>query len=127
MSNVDTINNLTPDIDIQGRTLEVGCRVRSFDFPLFSQKYDTFLGMDTKGERVSYVEGILVRFADEMVEGCKRYEIKIEREVCTREYGQEPKVLIHRAGQLTYPPQNGTPSLGGLKTFSVIRVDNENT
>ena len=82
--------------------IEVGSKVRSFDFA----RGDS--GRDLAGERACYVEGVVEGFKE--VEGCERYVIRVDRKV----FGGEEEDILGRFPHV-YPPVNGTPtSLGGV-------------
>ena len=82
-------------------SISVGDRVRSFDFARDGR------GRQLLGERACYVEGIVEGFKD--IEGCPRYEIRVERKVWAGEEVAEPRRCF------VYPPVNGTPkSFGGV-------------
>ena len=78
--------------------IQVGDRVRSFDFPH---------SRDLEGERACYVEGYVHNIVSR--EGCKRYEIRVDRDV----FGGVDSREKHRVGTVVYPPVNGTPKLFG--------------
>jgi len=78
-------------------TIQVGSRVRSFDFA------DGPCGRSLEGERACYVEGSVL--AIEEVQGCNRYRILVDRDV----FGGEES--NRRVGDEVFPPVNGTPSL----------------
>jgi hypothetical protein len=80
--------------------IRIGSKVRSFDFD----------GRSLEGPRACYVEGVVIGFANH--EGCDRYEIRVERDVCRGEDSDR------RIGCVVIPPLNGTPSmLGGTTNF----------
>ena len=80
-------------------SIEVGDRVRSFDFD------GSPGGRDLEGERACYVEGVVEALVK--VEGCLRYKIRVERDV----FGGEESTT--RVGRYCHPPVNGTPRLLG--------------
>ena len=86
--------------------IEVGSKVRSFDFARGES------GRDLKGERACYVEGVVEGFKE--VEGCERYVVRVDRKVFA---GDEEDIL----GRFpyVYPPVNGTPRLMGGTTNAV--------
>ena len=86
-------------------TIQIGTRVRSFDFA------DGPDGRSLAGERACYVEGVVTGF--ERMEGCKRYRILVDRDV----FGGVEENF--RVGALIYPPVNGTPTWMGGVTNSV--------
>ena len=76
--------------------IQVGSKVRSFDFPL---------------SRDCYVEGTVEGFKE--VEGCDRYVIRVDRKV----WRDEEEDILGRFPYV-YPPVNGTPRLlGGVTDF----------
>jgi hypothetical protein len=77
--------------------IEIGNRVRSFDFA------DGPDGRALEGERACYVEGVVE--AIEEMEGCPRYRILVDRDVFG---GNESD---RRVGNTVFPPINGTPTL----------------
>ena len=79
--------------------IEVGNRVRSYDFPRGEH------GRQLEGERACYVEGIVEDF--KKLEGCERYVIRVERKVWAGEEVEDP----YRGH--VYPPVNGTAKLFG--------------
>jgi hypothetical protein len=72
------------------KMIRIGNKVRSFDF---------------QRHRDCYIEGIVEGFKE--VEGCIRYEIRVERKVWAGEEVAEP-LACH-----VYPPLNGTPRTFG--------------
>jgi hypothetical protein len=117
----DKIDALTATTDVQGNTIAVGDRVRSFDFPLYLEDRDCFLGIDTEGDRVAFVEGIVEAIGEDVMQGCARYRIRIEREVCIADGKTIPD--CYGAGHEVFPPVNGTPSWMHGRTFGVVKVD----
>ena len=82
--------------------IKVGDRVRSLDFEI----YDNY-----------YVEGIVRKIGD-VIEGCPRYTIEVDKQVAN---GNE---LPIEAPWIVTPPVNGTPtlfSLTGSKTTNFVR------
>lgn len=76
-----------------------GEKVRSYDFA---------------GVRNCYVEGVVVKISNP-IEGCKRYEIMVEKRVLDG-------TSISVADPYVYPPVNGTPMLFGGITNLVERI-----
>lgn len=70
--------------------IQVGSKVRSYDFPH---------ALDC------YVEGVVEDFKE--FEGCKRYMLRVDRKVWAGEEVKDP----YRGH--VYPPVNGTPKLCG--------------
>ncbi len=79
--------------------IEVGNKVRSYDFP---------------HDRECYVEGVVEALTEK--EGCERYMIRVTRKVWAGEEVEDP----YRG--CVYPPVNGTPKLFGGVTNFVERV-----
>ena len=86
--------------------IEVGSKVRSFDFARDGR------GRDLEGERACYVEGVVEGFKE--VEGCERYIVRVDRKV----FGGEEEDILGRFPYV-YPPVNGTPRLMGGTTNCV--------
>jgi hypothetical protein len=81
--------------------IEIGDRVRSFDFALMGNR-------DLMGVRAAYVVGFVTDI--QVIEGCKRYCILID----IRVWGGKAEDLRDKT-HYVYPPVNGTPtSLGGI-------------
>ncbi|MTJ93943.1 MAG: hypothetical protein F8N36_13955 [Desulfovibrio sp.] len=55
----EVMGGLSGAIDIHGKSIAVGTRVRSFDHPLWCQKSGEVLGMETDGKRVDFIEGLV--------------------------------------------------------------------
>lgn len=100
--------------DIHRRALTIGTRVRTFDFP--NVVADQFWGLDLDGERACYAEGTIEAIGEDIVEGCPRYRIRIDR-VVFRGESTQPASTTH-----LYPPLNGTPSLNDYPTFGVTAL-----
>ena len=82
--------------------IEVGSKVRSFDFARGES------GRDLKGERACYIEGVVEGFKE--VDGCERYIVRVDRKV----FGGKEEDILGRFPYV-YPPVNGTPRmLGGV-------------
>jgi len=89
--------------------ISVNDKVRSFDFA----------GRDLEGERACYIEGTVVAMG-EVIEGCARYEIMVERQV----FGGKELTGEHSlVGHPVYPPLNGTPTWGDEVTGCVYRIE----
>ena len=88
--------------------IEIGSRVRSFDFA------DGTHGRDLQGNAACYVEGEVVGF--DHTEGCDRYRILVDLDIFGGEDGAQ------RVGHLVTPPVNGTPKLFGGDTDFVELV-----
>lgn len=86
-------SDLPPSQDGAGRTIVVGSRVRSFDFPTTTR--------DLEGDRACFVEGI-VEGVERHSFDCPRYVLRATRRVFT---GKEKPV----PDELFFPPLNGTP------------------
>ncbi len=82
------------------KEITVGMKVRSFDFA-----HGTF-GRDLEGERACYVEGEVVSIG-EVMDGCQRYCIKVERMVFGGREEECPNPFI-------YPPVNGVRTISGV-------------
>lgn len=107
--------------DVYGNELTVGCFVRSFDFA--EQIGDIIYGLETEGERVSYVEGVLLSYGQDgetIIEGCARYTIRAITKVFSRDGKIESRFADER---LIYPPLNSTPTSRGGFTFGVVRIE----
>lgn len=112
------IKDITANTDINGVTIVVGSRVRTFDFPLF---YDgNISGMELVGDRACFCEGIVEAIGEDHIEGCYRYRIMVERQM----FGGIDRDISVPEGQrpLIYPPLNGTPSWSSGLTFGVVVV-----
>ncbi len=90
-------------------SIQVGDRVRSFDFATSPG------GRDLEGERACYVEGVVEELV--RVDGCLRYKIRVERDV----FGGEDCTV--RVGRYCHPPVNGTPRLiGGASVTNFVEL-----
>nr|BDD45964.1 hypothetical protein 10 [bacterium] len=87
-------------ISKQGDEIQVGDRVRSFDFAEGSY------GRDLAGPRASYIEGEVEAVDATAPSGWTAYKVRVERQVAG---GEEIDALV---GEYVYPPVNGTPQLG---------------
>lgn len=80
-------------------TIQIGSRVRSFDFE----------GRDLTGDRACYVEGTVTGIGRFDFPDCDRYQIAVDKIIFGGEE-QSPET-----GQEAYPPVNGTRRMmGGL-------------
>ena len=103
--------------DLFGRAIEVGTKVRSHDFAFGLKGRTLPLGMQTEGDRASYVEGVVEAIGDITIEGCPRYTIRPFVRVRAGEAeSAEGDECIH-------PPVNGTPSLMGGVTCGVEVIE----
>ena len=57
-ANFERMMALTPETDIEGNRIEVGCRVRCFDSTRYDPEHDGLLGLNIDG-RCSYIEGVI--------------------------------------------------------------------
>lgn len=114
----DRLADITATTDLLGKTIEVGTRVRSFDFPLMTRE-GLALGLELEGERAAYMEGIVEAIGEDDLEGCRRYRILVDKMVS----GGMDRPVNPAPGQraLIYPPLNGTPTFGS-KCFGVLVV-----
>jgi hypothetical protein len=110
---------LTSTTDIYGKTLTVGQRVRSFDFPLITPG-NVVLGMETDSERAAYVEGVLEAIGNDRLEGCQRYRILVDRVVIGGE--DQPDRVLPGQFRKIFPPLNGTPAMFGEVTCGVVAI-----
>ncbi len=76
--------------------MKVGDRVRSFDFATPGKPW----GRDLKGDRASYVEGVIVDY-DIPRDGCLRAKILVDFDM----FGGIER--SGRVGDYVYPPSNG--------------------
>jgi len=83
--------------------VEVGNRVRSFDFHYMR---------DLDGPRSCYMEGEVTDIVEHPHFGYKCYEIQVDRVICAGKENDEIPVTI-------YPPVNGTPTTMGRITDGV--------
>lgn len=109
---------LAPHLDLDGETIAVGQAVRSYDFAFGLKGNSRPLGMEDKGERASWIEGIVHSIGEEIIEGCPRYKI----EVVLRRRGAEVKERGSKEPQYVYPPVNGTRSTMGGVTCGVTAI-----
>ena len=112
----DRLATITANSDLNGKAIEVGTRVRSFDFPLMTSEGP--LGLELEGAHAAYMEGAVEAIGEDDLEGCRRYRIVVDKIVSrgapypvTDFFGENRPVI--------YPPLNGTPSFGG-KCFGVM-------
>jgi len=89
-----------------GSEIQVGDRVRSFDFPE--------RGMELEGDRACYVEGVVSDIRP--LDGCDRYVLIARRAV----FGGKEE--IYDRPRLFYPPVNGTHTFTGGITFGVVKI-----
>jgi hypothetical protein len=111
-----------PNQDIFGNRIVVGSKVRSFDHSMISNE-GIILGMETEmteKNRVQYIEGVVEAIGEEWVEGCKRYTIRVTKEVCYA-YGKDYGSRFSE-GNMIHPPLNGTPSMFGSVCFGVVAI-----
>lgn len=142
--NYDRMMALTPETDLDGRQIEVGCRVRCFSASYYDPENDWLMGMDTVG-KTAYLEGRVIEIAEhtpsQWTPGIY-YSIEIDREVApvierTRSdfTARESRATV-RTGQ-TWFPANGTliqgirvqdgvfirdPEAMDTKSFGVLRI-----
>ena len=93
--------------DRAGRVINVGSRVRSYDFA------DGEFGRDSEGERACYAEGVVEGVCENFFD-CPRYAIRVER----RMFGGKERPALN-VGEHVFPPLNGTPSWTGQKCDGV--------
>lgn len=112
----DRLADITATTDLNGNAIEVGTRVRSFDFPLMTSE-GLALGLELEGERASYMEGVVEAIGEDDIEGCRRYRILVDKMIS----GGMDREVKAAPGQrpLIYPPLNGTPTFGS-KCFGVL-------
>lgn len=106
--------DLTAYCDIHGNEIHIGTKVRSHDFAFGLKGTKDPLGMDTEGERASFVEGTVEAIGNETIEGCARYTIKPKIRCVRGEFERLPD-----SEGLIYPPLNGTRSMLGGVTCNV--------
>jgi len=98
--NLTTQLDLPSTYDNDNNALEIGTRVRSFDFPFNEESKE-------EGPRACWIEGPIEGVCRDFPD-CPRYVIRVDRQVFA---GKEKTDLI---GECIYPPLNGTPrSFGG--------------
>lgn len=108
--------------DVYGSLLEVGCRVRSFSSP-FELDDGRVTGLELRGRRVRYLEGVLLSIGEVEHEGCRRYSIQVDKRVSGSDgVVTEQPVPADDPWATVIPPLNGTPTTGGDHTFGVVRV-----
>jgi len=112
------VDKLHANIDLHGRPIGVGTRVRSFSYP-FLLRDGSILGFDLEGERADYIEGVVEAIGLVVLDGCPRYTIRPDRRI----EGGEGRALT-RYETAFHPPVNGTPhSMRGWPTFGVVAVE----
>ena len=112
----------TAERDVYGNPLEIGCRVRSFRAP-FAFEDGRVAGLELRGERVGYMEGVLTAIGAVEHEGCRRYSIEVEKRVSARGGDVEEETLSETdPWKRINPPLNGTPTSMGEHTFGVVRL-----
>lgn len=123
--NLFRLQLLTPETDLEGRQLTVGCRVRIYDGAWYLPETDETIGTAiASAEKISYTEGRLEAIGA-TVEGSDgpRYVIKIETEhYIDRRPGAKQ---VHRTVMSNWtctPPVNGSPTVLGWPTFAVFRL-----
>jgi hypothetical protein len=99
--------DLTATTDINGATIAIGARVRSFDHP-FQMPDGTLTGFGLNEQRTSYITGV-VREIGTMMDGCPRYGLEIESKTYAR--GDEIVTSDRRKGEVVFPPVNGVRTL----------------
>lgn len=81
--NYDRMMALTSETDINGKTIEVGCKVRCFAPTHYDGDHDWFIGLDLAG-KTSYIEGRVAEISEytphASVPGI-HYLINVEKEV----------------------------------------------
>ncbi len=80
--------------------IEIGMRVRSFDFE----------GRDLEGDRACYQDGIVIGIGRFDFPDCDRYQIFVQRRI----WAGAPEELAGSDpvdSRLIYPPVNGTPTM----------------
>ena len=112
----ERLANITATTDLNGNAIEVGTRVRSFDFPLMTRE-GLALGVELEGERACYMEGVVEAIGEDDLEGCRRYRILVDKIV--RSGVVSPLNVPEGERALIYPPLNGTPTFGS-KCFGVL-------
>lgn len=110
----DRLADITATTDLNGNAIEVGTRVRSFDFPLMTSE-GLALGLELEGERSCYMEGVVQAIGEDDLEGCRRYRILVDKIVRSG----APVAVAEGQEALIYPPLNGTPTFGS-KCFGVL-------
>ena len=116
---MNAATQLRADIDIYGRPIRVGSRVRSFDFAIVTDDGAKAHGFDLEGERAAYVDGVVEAIGDTYIDGCPRYTIRVEKRV----FGGEPFPEEAALRDHVYPPLNGTPTSTGRMCASVVAID----
>jgi hypothetical protein len=99
--------DLPETADRNGEALELGARVRSFDFPWQTR--------EAEGETACYVEGVLEGVCRDFPD-CPRYAIKVDRQLFA---GERRDDLV---GEWVFPPLNGTPGMFTKKCDGVEKV-----
>lgn len=89
--------------------IQIGDKVRSFDFPDRSR--------NLTGETAAYVEGVVEDF--EEFGGCQCYSIRVTRDVFR---GDDMELQFSRAGSIVVAPVNGTKTLFGDVTNGVEKI-----
>ncbi|GJD87842.1 hypothetical protein BHAOGJBA_1347 [Methylobacterium hispanicum] len=113
--------DLIPNLDVHGNALEIGCRVRSFS-STFAYEDGRVAGLETAGDRVSYLEGVLRAIGD-VRRDCPRYTIEVERRVSGRgDRIKDETVAADDPWRTVIPPVNGTPTSAGEYCFGVVRI-----
>ena len=89
-------------IDLSGRPIEIGSKVRSHDYAFGLKGRTSPIGMEHEGSMASYVEGVVEAIGEVEIEGCPRYTIR-------------PFIRVARGraedaegGDPIHPPVNGT-------------------
>jgi len=100
LENPTTQLDLPPTADKSGAPINIGTRVRSFDFPFREESM-------VEGPNACWIEGTVEGVCRDFPD-CPRYTIRVDRQVFA---GKEETDLI---GEHIFPPLNGTPrSFGG--------------
>lgn len=111
-------NALHSEIDIDGETIQIGSCVRSYSFAFGLKGNDRPLGLEDKGERASWFEGIVRSIGEIEIEGCPRYKIEVKLKRSAGEITE----ATERDPEYVYPPVNGTRSILGGVTCGVLVI-----
>lgn len=104
-------------IDLHGRPIEIGTKVRSHDYAFGLKGRTTPAGMDREGDMASYVEGVVAAIGEIEIEGCPRYTVRpFIRMIRGRAEDAEGADPVH-------PPLNGTRSTMGGVTCGVEVIE----
>ena len=117
MNNIIAETDMHAGIDINGKPITVGSKVRSHDFAFGLKGRTMPIGLDREGPRAAYVEGVLEAISEVEIEGCPRYSIR----PCINRRGDEVSAVQNQV--LIHPPLNGTPSIMGGVTCGIELIE----